>query len=96
MSTDIRNPPGISILCITFTFGLILGSYVTIKWTMLPSVAPWYSQAIYDCAIRIADEGVSGGEITGFRIEGHHFGLCAPMTIWAVPGSRSVRDGEKN
>lgn len=63
---------------ITFAIfgGFVLGASLTIVVTASPKFAPWYSQVIYDCGIRIAATGVSGGTIRNFYIYGHDYGVC--------------------
>lgn len=58
-----------------FMAGTILGSTVAVRATFLEAVAPWYSQVIDDCGVKVA-RGVKDGTMTGFIIEGHRYGVC--------------------
>lgn len=55
--------------------GFLLGVIATILITFTPSVAPVYSQAIYDCGVRVAS-GVTGLSVTDGEIVGHRIGIC--------------------
>lgn len=56
--------------------GLILGASFAIAITASPWVAPLYSQAIYDCGVRVAS-GVTARAIQSFQIPaGHKYGMC--------------------
>jgi hypothetical protein len=61
----------------------LAGSAATVFVTSRPTVAFWYSQAIYDCGIRVSS-GVSGGTISGFNIVGHKYGYCQDTDESAV------------
>lgn len=56
--------------------GFLIGVSVALSTTMLPAVAPWYSQTIYDCGIRVA-AGVTGASVTDVTITDYHkYGVC--------------------
>lgn len=55
--------------------GFVLGAVATILVTLTPSIAPIYSQAIYDCGVRVAS-GVTGLSVTDGEIIGHRIGIC--------------------
>ena len=64
----------------SFSFGVIIGLALAVFITSTDAVAPWYSQAIYDCGIRVAS-GVSSGTISNALISGHRFGYCQDALI---------------
>ncbi len=61
--------------------GIALGAAITAAAIVSPPflshrVASTYSQALMDCGIRVAKNGVTGGTIDGFTIVGHRYGYC--------------------
>jgi hypothetical protein len=79
------------------TIGLLSGAALVATPPLVSEqIARNTSQWLYDCGIRVADEGVSHGRISGFDISGHHYGICvgkhtpglvvdaisAPITKW--------------
>ena len=75
------RPGAAFLLGITVAFGLPFVS---------DDFAAWYSQEIYDCAIRVADDGHSGSvSIDGWVIEGSHdYGLCISRSWLAERNKR--------
>lgn len=59
---------------IKIILGVFLGVGLVVAVTNSPHVAPLYSQAIYDCGVRISN-GVNM-KIEGAHISGHKKGIC--------------------
>ena len=76
-------------------FGLLLGVVIgvgsTVAITASTYVAPLYSQAIYDCGIRVSSHA-SGGAVDGFVVSGAKIGICVDVGSSLTTADNTVED----
>lgn len=68
--------PATSVIAMLAAF--VAGIVLTVSYTFMPSVAPWYSQMIHDCGVRVAGEGATVEKMIGIRVDGHKYAVCWP------------------